>query len=188
MKKNIEIKNLSELKKALEVGALFRTINHTVHPEYDGLLRVVTSTQGNCVYSKIKNKPEHYFSLSNGGLGYRTNFEKASNYVFGETVKVLKSADNKDDVLYELIVVNPSFDCGKATIRIDEDLPEGNVYAVLAKAESAMKQLSFFYEKGDIEEMQARVFNSGSYEMALRTIGEYVRITAIDKGKVIIYE
>ena len=100
--KTIPVKNLSHLKKLLQKGAVFRTVTHAYHPEYIGLVRIVDSVQSNAVYSKIKGQPEHRFSLCNSGKGVRTDFEKASRYVFGDTVKVL---DKGGRPIFELEVL-----------------------------------------------------------------------------------
>ena len=77
-------------------------MTHAYHPEYIGLVRIVDSVQSNAVYSKIKDQPKHKFSQCNSGKGVRTDFEKASRYVFGDTVKVL---DKGGRPIYELEVL-----------------------------------------------------------------------------------
>ena len=98
----VEVKNLSHLKKLLHIGAVFKTVSHAYHPDYVGLLRVVTAVQTNGVYSKIKDQPNHFCSNCNHGKGLFTDFEKASRYIFGKVVKVL---DKDGNVMYEFEVL-----------------------------------------------------------------------------------
>ena len=95
----IPVKNLAHLKKLLHKGAQYRAIYHSVHPEYVGLIREVTTVQTNAVYSKIKGQPQHDLSICNYGKGVRTEFEKANRYIFGDTVKILDKDCKK--VMYE---------------------------------------------------------------------------------------
>lgn len=101
----MKIQNLSQLKKALQLGAEYRMVAHRIHPEYIGLVRVVNKVQTNCVYSKIKDQPDHKYSQYNGGLGIRMDFMKTSHYEFGDTVKVYcKSNDKtKPDFEFEIL-------------------------------------------------------------------------------------
>lgn len=101
--KTIPVKNLAHLKKLLQKGGRYRAVFHAIHPEYVGLIRVVTTVQTNAVYSKIENQPVHKLSVCNHGKGVRTDFEKADRYIFGDTVKVLDK--DKKQVAYEFEVL-----------------------------------------------------------------------------------
>lgn len=101
--KTIPVKNLSHLKRLLHTGAEYRITAHAYHPKYIGLVRVVDKVQTNGVYSKIKDRPDHPLSTSNYGKGIYTPFEKASRYIFGDTVKAL-GKDGKQ-VIYEFEVL-----------------------------------------------------------------------------------
>ena len=79
----LQIKNLAEFKRALQLGAEFTTTYHANHPDTVGLTRVVSEVHTNCIYSKIKDQPEHRLSTCNYGKGFRTDFEKADHYHFG---------------------------------------------------------------------------------------------------------
>ena len=79
----LPIKNLAEFKRAMQLGAEFTTTYHTKHPDTVGLTRVVSEVHTNCIYSKIKDQPNHRLSASNDGKGFRTDFEKADRYHFG---------------------------------------------------------------------------------------------------------
>lgn len=63
---------------------------------------MVSVAQTNAVYSRIKDQPDHEFSNYNHGWGIRTDFEKASNYRFGDTVEVL---DKDGRFMYEFEVL-----------------------------------------------------------------------------------
>lgn len=101
----IRVQNVSQLKRALQIGAEYRVIAHRVHPEYVGLVRVVTKVQTNCVYSRIKDQPDHICSVINRGLGVRTDFEKLSCYEFGDTVKVYFNPNDKSVPSYEFEIL-----------------------------------------------------------------------------------
>lgn len=104
--KTIKIKNLAHLKRVLQEGAEYKILMHNSHPESVGLIRKVSYVQTNGVYSKIKDQPNHRYSIANHGKGFFMGFEKASRYVFGDTVKLLRCAP--DDVLYEFVVLDTS--------------------------------------------------------------------------------
>ena len=78
----MEIKNLSQLKKALKVGARFEMVEHFLKPEYTGQKRVVQVVQSNAIYSGIDGEPENPLSTCNYGKGLFLQFGKASDWVF----------------------------------------------------------------------------------------------------------
>jgi len=98
----ITVKNLAHLKRLLQKGATYRITAHSIHPKYVGLIREVNIVQTNGIYSKIKDQPEHPYSKSNYDKGVYTPFEKASRYIFGDTVSVL---DKSGNVMYEFEVL-----------------------------------------------------------------------------------
>lgn len=98
----ITVKNLAHLKRLLQKCATYRITAHSIHPKYVGLIREVNIVQTNGIYSKIKDLPDHPYSKSNYGKGVYTPFEKASRYIFGDTVKVL---DKSGNVMYEFEVL-----------------------------------------------------------------------------------
>lgn len=102
----MKVQNLSQLKKALQLGAEYRIIAHRIHPEYIGLVRVVNKVQTNCVYSKIKDQPDHKYSQYNGGLGIRMDFEKPAHYEFGDTVKFYCNPNDKTTPDFEFEILN----------------------------------------------------------------------------------
>ena len=101
----LEIGSLAALKRAIKPGAELMATYHSKHPEIVGLVRVVTELQTNGFYSKIKDQPDHKYSAFNYGRGFRSDFEKASNYQFeGSTVRVLDARKGDGSVLCEFEV------------------------------------------------------------------------------------
>lgn len=100
------IKNLAELKRALHVGAIFDVIDHQ-KPKLIGLRRQVNKVQTNAVYTVVLGQPEHELSTCNGGKGNWMEFNKASHYEFGETIKWfnLPIGSAKNHVVMEFRVI-----------------------------------------------------------------------------------
>ena len=108
----LRIKNLAELKRCIRPGTELVATSHSKHPALVGLVRVVTEVQTNAYYSVVKDqpthqystcKPTHQYSTCNYGKGFRSDFEKASNYLFeGTTIKVLDRRSSDGSVLYEM--------------------------------------------------------------------------------------
>ena len=78
----LEIKNLSQFKKAMKDGHTFEIVEHFVHPEYTGQVRCVQKLQTNGMYTGIAGQPRHQVSQLNFGKGCWTTFGKASDWVF----------------------------------------------------------------------------------------------------------
>lgn len=76
-----EIKNLSQLKKALVVGAKFTFTDHW-RSENVGHCRMVTKTQTNGVYAVDPDDPNAKASTANHGKGMWFDFGKASMWMF----------------------------------------------------------------------------------------------------------
>ena len=99
----LRIKNLAELKRCIRPGTELVATSHSKHPALVGLVRVVTEVQTNAYYSVVKDQPSHQYSTCNYGKGFRSDFEKASNYLFeGTTIKVLDRRSGDGSVLYEM--------------------------------------------------------------------------------------
>ena len=99
----LRIKNLAELKRCIRPGTELVATSHSKHPALVGLVRVVTEVQTNAYYSVVKDQPTHQYSTCNYGKGFRSDFEKASNYLFeGTTIKVLDRRSGDNSVLYEM--------------------------------------------------------------------------------------
>lgn len=80
------IKNLSELKKAIGEANSFTIIKHYIKPELDGQKRTPSKIQTNGFYSVVFGEPEHPVSLANGGKGYWAEYGKASDWSFDNGV------------------------------------------------------------------------------------------------------
>ena len=78
----LRIKNLAELKRCIRPGTELVATSHSKHPALVGLVRVVTEVQTNAYYSVVKDQPSHQYSTCNYGKGFRSDFEKASNYIY----------------------------------------------------------------------------------------------------------
>ena len=99
----LRIKNLAELKRCIRPGTELVATSHSKHPALVGLVRVVTEVQTNAYYSVVKDQPTHQYSACNHGKGFRSDFEKASNYIFEDTtIKVLDRRSGDGSVLYEM--------------------------------------------------------------------------------------
>ena len=104
-KQPFDVKNLADFRRLIKPGTEIKATSHRNHPDIVGLTRVITEVQTNAFYSKIKDQPEHKFSTCNYGKGFRTDIEKASDYIFDSTtVKVLNRRAKDGSVLYEMQV------------------------------------------------------------------------------------
>lgn len=77
-----EIKNLSQLKKAIEAKRPFVIVKHHIKPECEGQKRVPNKIQTNGFSSVIDGDPEHPVSKANNGKGYMFWYGKASDWKF----------------------------------------------------------------------------------------------------------
>ena len=84
----LRIKNLAELKRCIRPGTELVATSHSKYPALVGLVRVVTEVQTNAYYSVVKDQPTHQYSTCNYGKGFRSDFEKASNYLFEEGIQL----------------------------------------------------------------------------------------------------
>ena len=99
----LQVGSLAELKRCIHPGTEIKTTSHSNHPDLIGLVRIVTKVQSNAYYSVVKDQPDHKYSICNRGMGFRSDIEKASCYLFdGTTIKVLDSRKNDGSVLYEM--------------------------------------------------------------------------------------
>lgn len=78
----MEIKNLSQLKKAIAAKTPFTITRHFIRPECDGQKRVPNAIQTNGFYSIVKDDPDHPISKSNGGKGFWLAYGKATDWTF----------------------------------------------------------------------------------------------------------
>ena len=78
----MDIKNLSQFKKAMQNGHDFVVEKHYCHPEYIGQVRTVKECGTSFMYTGIKDEPLHKVSQLNNGKGCYLNFRKASDWKF----------------------------------------------------------------------------------------------------------
>ena len=74
----IAVKNLADFKRHIEPGTEIYVRSHSVHPDLEGLTRVVTRVQTNGFYSVIKGQPNNKWSTCNYGKGIRQDYVPAS--------------------------------------------------------------------------------------------------------------
>ena len=87
--KYMPIKNLSQLKRAMQEGRVFRIIEHYVKPEYSGQLRRPGRVQTNGFYSKIADNPFHVLNTLNGCQGSYLAYGKARDWSFEDGICTL---------------------------------------------------------------------------------------------------
>lgn len=78
----MEIKNLSQLKKAIVSKTPFTITKHYIRPELDGQIRIPNVIQTTGFYSIVKDDPENAISKANNGKGYWLGYGKASDWLF----------------------------------------------------------------------------------------------------------
>ena len=71
-------------------------------------------------------------------------------------------------------------------VRYNREAPSGNIFSIMGGASKILRHCGM---KEKAEEMTARVTSSGSYEDALKIIGEYVNLEEqkLEEGELIIY-
>ena len=78
----MEIKNLSQLKKAINAGLQFTIVKHYFHPEYTGHIRKPVTLQTNGFYSANIDDLAAGVPLANYGKGIWCAYGKASDWLF----------------------------------------------------------------------------------------------------------
>ncbi len=78
----MEIKNLSQLKRAIKSGCRFIVRKHYIKPEYEGQVRKPNVVQTNDFYSIEDGKPDSVVTLANRGKGSWIEYGKASDWTF----------------------------------------------------------------------------------------------------------
>lgn len=76
------IKNLAQLKKAINEKKEFEIVRHYIHPDYEGQIRVPSIVQTNGFYSVEKGKPDSNVSKANDGRGFVFYYGKAKDWCF----------------------------------------------------------------------------------------------------------
>ena len=78
----MEIKNLAQLKRAVQSGTPFKILKHYVRPDFEGQVRKPNVVQTNGFYSVILDDPDHPVSKFNGQKGSWVDYGKASDWAF----------------------------------------------------------------------------------------------------------
>lgn len=78
----MEIKNLAQLKRAIQAKQPFEIVRHYVRPDFEGQVRKPNVIQTNGFYSVILDHPEHPVSQFNGQKGSWIEYGKASDWMF----------------------------------------------------------------------------------------------------------
>lgn len=78
----MEIRNLSQLKKAINDGQCFVIQKHYLKPAYTGQIRKPNKIQTNGFYGIVLNEPENEVSKANAGKGSWFAYGKASDWIF----------------------------------------------------------------------------------------------------------
>ncbi len=78
----MEIKNLSQLKRAIKEGHKFIIRKHYIKPEYEGQIRKPNIVQTNGFYNIEYEKPDSKITLANNGKGSWIEYGKASDWKF----------------------------------------------------------------------------------------------------------
>ena len=82
----MEIKNLSQLKRAVNEGHSFVILKHHLKPQFTGQWRKPSVIQTNGFYSVVADDPNHEVSNYNGGKGSWFPYGKASDWEFADGV------------------------------------------------------------------------------------------------------
>lgn len=78
----MEIKNLSQLKKAIAAKTPFTITQHFIRPDLNGQTRIPNVAQTTGFYSIVKDEPQNPISQANNGKGYWLSYGKASDWTF----------------------------------------------------------------------------------------------------------
>lgn len=128
-RKPLHIRNLADYKRKIKPGTEIVATYHANHPGIVGLVREVTEVQTVCYYSVIKGQPDHKYSGCNLGRGFRSDFGKASEYVFGEnSIKVLDKRSNDGSVLCEIQVFEPMMQMDEAEHTSEKQEENGPIF------------------------------------------------------------
>lgn len=76
------VKNLTQLKKAINGGTSFRVVEHYIKPQYNGQVRKPNVIQTNGFYSIVPNEPDNEITKANKGKGSWVEYGKASDWKF----------------------------------------------------------------------------------------------------------
>lgn len=94
----MEIKNLSQLKKAIATGSIFVIKDHRVS-EFIGQKRKGNVIQTNAIYTIVPDEPENRINQVNGGRGSWLEYGKASAWEFNNGLCTLYNGEHKPENL-----------------------------------------------------------------------------------------
>ena len=98
-----DIKNLNQMKKAINAGRSFRVIKHYIHEDYTGQIRKPNVIQTHGFYSICENDPESRATKANGGKGVYLEYGKAGDYEFTDKSILIKHRNGKPCLEIEFI-------------------------------------------------------------------------------------
>ena len=81
----MDIKNLSQLKRAINNGACFKIVKHYIKPIYEGQIRKPNKVQTNGFYSIVpepSSEIDMQVTNANQGKGSWIEYGKASDWIF----------------------------------------------------------------------------------------------------------
>jgi len=101
------IQNLSQLKRNLKAGTVFRITAHC-RPEYAGQKRQVTLSNTQGVYSMLPDEPQSKLSLGNDGKGSFLSWSKAPFWKFENGVCSIYTSEKhtEDSLIMSFRILN----------------------------------------------------------------------------------
>lgn len=78
----MEIKNLSQLKRAIDNGCCFIIQTHYLKPQYTGQIRKPNKIQTNGFYSIVPGEPDNEVTTANAGKGSWFAYGSAREWTF----------------------------------------------------------------------------------------------------------
>ena len=94
----MEIKNLSQLKKAIAAGNVFLIKDHR-RPDFIGQRRKGNVIQTNAIYTIVPDEPNNIINGFNGGRGSWLQYGKASEWEFNNGYCTLYNGEHKPENL-----------------------------------------------------------------------------------------
>lgn len=96
----MNIKNLAQLKRAIQNKTTFIILKHYVRPEYDGQIRTPNVVQTNGFYSVVQGDPANKVSTANFGKGSWVEYGKATDWEFDgkDTCTLFSSCNGRSPV------------------------------------------------------------------------------------------
>ena len=108
----MEVRNLSQLKKAFKENHLFVIMNNPNFPDRTGQIRIISKLQSNGFYSKVFNDPANELNTKNRGLGSWLDFGKSDNWNFSDNGICTNYLISKDGTKWDGITIQILDDIG----------------------------------------------------------------------------